>query len=473
MDQTKKRSQLAYSVGCIGRDMVFILVSMFVLTYIQYTMNLTVAQFSAISGIMIFARVFDAINDPVMGMIIDNSNMKSGKYRPWILIGGISNFIVTILLFTLRPSGWMFVLFFGVFYLSWGITYTINDISYWSLLTNLAKSNDERNKLTNLVLVFASIGQFVSGGLIPILVTGNAVFMYKLIAIVVSLVFLASTLLTYFGVTENKYENKSEEKIKLKDMYKIIFNNDQLLVVAIVLLLQTIATELFLAFGINFFYFEFGYGGAQMTIFTVFFALGTIVALAVFPMLISRFKRMEIIRVGVIISIIGYLCFLSLGYLIPMNETLLYLSAFLIFFGQKLFFTVLIIMTANTIEYNEYKTGNRNESVIFSIRPFTTKLGAALQQGVVTLVLIVSGIYTYSQQVAQLEIDKALNLIGDITQSANAILANATSEMLLILRIGMVVIPLISVSIAYLVIKNKYIITEEMHDEMVESLKNK
>lgn len=162
---------------------------LFVVPYIQYTMNLSVAQFSAISGIMIFARIWDAVNDPMMGMVIENVKLKQGKFRPWILLGGILNFLVTLMMFWVRPGGWSFVLFFGVIYISWGMTYTINDISYWSLLPNLAKGNAERNQLANLVLLFASIGQFLSGGLIPILVTGNAVFMYKLIALVISIAF--------------------------------------------------------------------------------------------------------------------------------------------------------------------------------------------------------------------------------------------------------------------------------------------
>lgn len=473
MNKISNRNKWTYSIGCIGRDMVFILVAMFLLPYIQYTMNLTVAQFSAISAIMIFSRVWDAINDPMMGMVIENARFKSGKFRPWILIGGVTNFLATILLFIVRPSGWAFVLFFGIAYIAWGMTFTINDISYWSLLPTLATDNEERNELTNLVLIFASIGQFIAGGLIPILVTGNAVKMYKIIGITISFIFLAFTFLTYFGVRENTDLARTQEKVDLKKMYSILFKNDQLKVVAVALLLHTIAIELFLAFGINFFYFEFGYGGIQLTIFTVFFALGTLAALGIFPLLTKHFKRMEIIKIGTIISIIGYLIFLSLGYIIPMIEIILYGSAFLIFFGLNLFFVVLVVMTANVIEYNEINTGERNESIIFSIRPFMTKLGAAIQQGIITLVLVLSGIFVYSQKVAELEIQKSQGLIDNITTQANAILSNATPQMLLLLRIGMGLIPMLSIIIAYLLIKQKYIISEEKYDEILLELENR
>lgn len=216
MNSISKRNKWTYSIGCIGRDMIFILVAMFILPYIQYTMNLSIAQFSAISGIMIFARIWDAFNDPMMGMIIENSRLKGGKFRPWTMMGGVINFLITILLFLVRPGGWTFVLFFGIAYICWGMSFTINDIAYWSLLPNLAKGNDERNSLTNLVLVFASIGQFIAGGLIPILVTGNAIVMYKILGITISFIFLVFTSITYFGVKENPTDNLKQEKVDLK-----------------------------------------------------------------------------------------------------------------------------------------------------------------------------------------------------------------------------------------------------------------
>ncbi len=113
MNKLSKKTKWSYAVGNIGRDMNFILVSMFILLYIQYTMSLTVSQFAAISGIMVFARLWDAINDPMMGMLIENKNLKGGKYKPWVLLGGVLNFFVTLLMFTIRPEGWSFVIFFN------------------------------------------------------------------------------------------------------------------------------------------------------------------------------------------------------------------------------------------------------------------------------------------------------------------------------------------------------------------------
>jgi len=379
MEELSRRNKWSYSVGGIGRDMIFILVSMFTLAYVQYTMKLSVLQFSTVSGIMIFARVWDGINDPMMGMIIENTHLKGGKFRPWILIGGVANFAITILLFTVRPDGWAFVLFFGIVYITWGMTFTINDISYWSLLPTLAKGNDARNALTNLVLVFASIGQFIAGGLIPVLVTGNAVLMYRIVGIAVSFTFLIFTLITFFGVQERKVtkENK-KEKISIKQMFRILFKNDQLMVMTVALLLHTMASELFVAFALNFFYFEFGYGGEFLTIFTVIFGLGTLASLSVFSYISKKMKRMQILQISTVFMTVGYALFFLTGSLFAMNIYLLFIASFMAFFGVTLFYVTMIVMTANTIEYNEYHTGSRNESIIFSVRPLMTKIGAAL-----------------------------------------------------------------------------------------------
>lgn len=100
-----KRTKWSYCIGATGRDMAYALISMFLLTYIQYTMKLTVAQYAVISAIMVVCLLWDAINDPMMGIIIENSHLKAGKFKPWIFIGVILNSLIIICLFTVRPEG--------------------------------------------------------------------------------------------------------------------------------------------------------------------------------------------------------------------------------------------------------------------------------------------------------------------------------------------------------------------------------
>lgn len=119
MNKLDNRTKWSYSIGATGRDMAYTLVSMYLITYIQYTMKLTAAQFAAISGIVVVCLIWDAFNDPLMGIIIENTHFKSGKFKPWILLGVLLNAVIIVLLFSVRPQGWLFVLFFGIGYLSW------------------------------------------------------------------------------------------------------------------------------------------------------------------------------------------------------------------------------------------------------------------------------------------------------------------------------------------------------------------
>ena len=101
----RKRSKWSYAIGCTGRDMCYTLVSMFLAIYIQYSGLMDDKQFGVFVIIMVLCKVWDAVNDPMMGTIISNTKTRLGKYRPWVLVGCLSNAIFLILLFTLRFEG--------------------------------------------------------------------------------------------------------------------------------------------------------------------------------------------------------------------------------------------------------------------------------------------------------------------------------------------------------------------------------
>lgn len=478
-DKSFKVTKWTYTTGAIGRDMNYTLVSMFLITYIQFTMNLTTAQFSALTTIIVVCRIIDAITDPIMGVVIESVRLNYGKFKPWIIIGAVANSIFTVSLFVFRPEGWAFVVFFGFAYFMWGITYTINDISYWSMLPALTSDAEARDQIATLLVVFATIGSIAAAGLIPIFVVGDAVKMYAAITVVIAMVFLGCSLMTGICVKERPRGETEQEKIKLRDMFKIIKGNDQLVIMAIVVLVYTLGSGLQVAFGFNFFTFEYNYsvGGEKLFVFTVMYALGTLVPQMSYGIINKRLKRKQILHLSMIITAIGYFAFMAFGYILPRNDVLLYSIGFIIFFGQGLFYVAMIIMFTNTIEYNEYITGNRYESLVFSLRPFMVKMATAIQQGIVTLILIVSGIYSYSTQIAVLEQQKGKNLITmeQVFTKADEIVRIATTNeyMLIILRIGMTIVPLILLFIGYYLSVKKYKIDEEMYDKIVVEINNR
>ena len=493
----RKRSKWCYASGCTGRDLCYTLVSLFLLTYIQYTNLVNTAQFLVLSVIIVLCRVWDAVNDPMMGTIISNTRTKFGKYRPWVLIGCITNIIFFIGMFTIRVDvgnnidtlGWWNVAILGVCYLLWGMSFTMNDVSYWSLLPVLSEDKKDRDRLTTMVAIFASVGQFVAGGVVPMLTTqGDMIKAYRWIAIIFAMVFFICQVMVFFFTHDNKEdkfmldkveeEENKEKNINLKDMFKILVRNKQLLVMALVVLLYTTASSFITALGQNFLYFRYGFEGDRMFVLTVIFAVGTIISQFFFPVLANKFKRMQIVKYSILVSVIGYLLFMLFA-LLPLGAevgfALLCVAAVLVFAGQGFFYMTMLIMLTNTIEYDEWKHHERNDAVTFSVRPFMVKLSGAIQYLIVSIILVVCGLYSITNNIGQIvtDIDKGIQTEVEGVNKINELLAQVGSGQMTGLTICMTVIPALMLVVSYIVLKKKYIIDEELYDQMVKEIKER
>ena len=464
------RTKWCYCIGATGRDAAYALVSMYLLTYVQYTMKLTVAQFGVISACMVACLVWDAVNDALMGIIIENTHFKSGKYKPWILSGAILNALVIAALFTLRPQGWGFVTFFCLGYLLWGMTYTMNDIAYWGMLPSLSSDPKERDTLVTLMSVFICVGQFTVAGVVPTVIAGNAIQAYRVTALIVALAFIAFQALVVLGTREAPRRDDGE-KVTLRKMFAIFMRNDQLVPIGIASVLFNVGSGLLIIFGVNFFYFEFGYAdsGELIFLFTVMYGLGTLVSQALYAFLSSKMHRMTMLKLCMAAIWVGYAMLMAFGYVLPRSVVLLNAIGFVIFFFQGLYNLAVIVMLNNTIEYDELRFGERHDSVISAIRSFSVKLAGAVNQGISALVLIVSGIYTVSQNISGLEIEvgKGSLTSAQALEKANAFAAQVQPRQTLLLRLGMVAIPILTLTGAYLLIRKKYRLTEEAYEKIV------
>jgi len=474
MEKIDAKSKWCYTIGATGRDMAYALVSMYLMSYIQYTMNLSIPQFMALSAIVVFCLIWDAINDPLMGIIIENCHFKFGKYKPWIFTGSILNALVIIGLFSIRPTGWGFVAFFGIGYLLWGMTYTMNDIAYWGMLPSLTSDSKERNTLVTLMSIFICVGQFTVAGVVPVIIAGNAVNTYRVVALVVGLCFIGFQMLTTFGVTERKHETEVKDKLSLKDMFKIFARNDQLIPAGIASLLFNIGSGLLIMFGMNFFYFEFGYstGGNLVFLFTVMYGVGTLLSQCVFSFLVQRVSRQKLLTIFTILTVACYVLLLSVGYVLPKSSLLINILGFAIFFCQGLFNLILLVMLNNTIEYDEWKFHERHDSIISTVRSFSAKLSGAVNQGIVNLVLIGSGIYTISQEISKLEIAAGSGTMGaeEIKTAADVFIQGATGNQLFVLRLGITIIPIVTLVAAWIILRRKYEIDEQRYEQICNEL---
>ena len=129
-----KKSTNIYAVSGLGRDLAYTLYSTYLMVFFTDALGVSSATLIAIGIVMAIARVWDAINDPIMGVIIDNKTSKWGKFKPWILVGAITSAISFYLLFQdFGLRGAPFVIVFAIIYVMSDMTYTMNDIAYWSM----------------------------------------------------------------------------------------------------------------------------------------------------------------------------------------------------------------------------------------------------------------------------------------------------------------------------------------------------
>ena len=481
-----------YCSSGMFRDGLFQFVSMFLLTFVQFfalgfakTPEEYGMYFGVITIIVVILRIWDGVNDPIMGWLIEKCKFKSGKYRPWILIGALSNSIVTILMFWILPEGWAYVATFAVWYFLWDFTYTMNDIAYWSVLPSLSSKEKIRANLTTTLSIFISVGTFAVGGIVPLLAAGNVGQVYQVIAIVTSILFFVSQLILVIFMKERKVDEKvkeNDEKMKLRDIFLVLVKNSQLRISIIAMLVYYIGSGFLVAAGLNYFYFTYGYqeGGSLQFIFTVVFAVATFAGQFLFPLLKNKAKlsNMKIFTICSISTICSYIL-LFIYVFIPDPKTyfpMLCVFAFFAFVGQTIMSLVLYIMIQDTIDFNEYKNKERREAATFSLRAFSAKMASSIQQGLLYLFLTISSLYVIQQQIASVE--REFNVGGGAEVLGETFVFDAVAPaingiehwQLIVFHVGFTIVPMLMFLISFLLIKFKYKINEENHALMIKAI---
>lgn len=484
-----KLTKWLYTSSGMFRDACYQFVSMFLLTFVQFCalggvdFEEYLAMFGVISVIVIILRIWDGVNDPIMGFLIEKCHFKMGKYRPWILIGAIANSIVTICMFWILPEGWAYVACFALFYFLWDFTYTINDIAFWSVLPSLSQKEQVRANLTTLLSIFVSIGTFVVGGVVPMLASGQQQETFQITAIITSVLFLLSQVILVIFMKERKVDEeiaKKDSDMKFKDIFTVVFKNDQLKWSILAIILYYTGSGVLVAGGLNYFYFSFGYaeGGNYQFIFTVVFAAATFLGQFLFPVLnnklkMSKMKIFTICSITTVLAYIGLFAFVFFPDYVAFFPVMC-IFAFLAFIGQTILSLILYIMIQDTIDYNEYKFNERRESATFALRAFAAKIAGSIQQGVLFLFLSASSLLVVSNQIANWERefaeDKAtiLDKAGAVTGAANIELWQRV-----VFQIGFTIVPMLLFLLTFIIIKTKYKITEEKHAEMLKVIEKR
>ncbi len=465
MNQITK-NKLCFGLGTIGRDGVYTLISMYLITYLTEVVGLSNAQLGIIGTLMVIFRVFDALNDPVMGTVVDNTSTRFGKFKPWIVFGSIASGILTILLFSdLGLSGTGYIVFFAFAYLLWGMAYTTNDISYWSLMPAISKDQKVREGVGAIARICANVGMFavvVLYTMVPDLFGMPPKKSYFLFAVILVCVMWFFQSFTVIGVKEDRSELKKQEHTSLKGMVHALVKNDQLMVTAVAMALFMIGYCTTTSFGVYYFKYAYKDEGTYM-IFAAVLGVAQLTALSVFPLFSKRFTRKQLYFGSMIAVVAAYILFFFSFEQLPV----IVISGLVLFFAQAFIQLLMLLFLADAVEYGEWKLGKRNESVSFAVQPFINKLGGAVGTGVVTITLILSGINPVSQKLTELE------AAGASAAEIEALIQSVTGSPIWIMKAAMMIFPLLCILAGFVVYHKKFKIDEDMYARILSDLKER
>lgn len=445
MKGTAKQA-LGYGVGAVGKDMVYALVSGFILYYYNDILGIS----GTFTGVMMMAaRVFDAFNDPLMGVVVEKTNTPFGKFRPWIVTGTLTNALILYGMFAMPASvtGTAMLVYASVAYVLWGVTYTLMDIPFWSMIPAITSSGKERENLSVIGRTCAAVGYAVPTVLTMLLVVrlgsgereGFAIF-----AAAVAVVFVVAELVCVALVREKPAERQKTATVR--EMFSALIHNDQAMVVVVGIVVFN--ASLYLTTQLAVYFFKYDIGNSDLfSLFGTVGGVGQILSMVSLPLLRRRWGCKQILAGALGVTIAGYLALFALSMAGVRAVAPLAATAFVIYIGFGLATVLTTVFLADTVDYGEYKTGSRNESVVFSMQTFVVKLASAVS-------VLIAGI--------------GIDLIG--LDDTAAVQSEST---LLGLRLLMVGLPVLGLVFSILYFMKKYRLTEAETARISEALRQR
>ncbi len=354
----------------------------------------------------------------MMGVIVDNTRPKFGKFRPWIVIGTLLNAVVLVGLFSTHMlEGTTLYIYAAAAYILWGLTYTIMDIPYWSMIPALSSSRQEREKLVVWPRLFASLAWFITGTyglhIVGELGNGNQGDGFFNVAMLIAVLFVMSAFLIARNVKEKAApaNAKPAEKFSFKDVLTIIGKNDQLKALIGTVLSFQIANLLVGGFAI--YYFSYALGNAEL--FPVYMAVAGAAEVAgvfLFPRIASLLPRKLLWPIACGFPILSCVLLLLMGFIAPANALMIGMAGAAVKFGVGIANALQTVMLADVVDYGEHKTGRRSESVIFSVQTMLVKFAGAAGGFIVGVGLSVVGYVPNVEQSASTIMGLEFMMIG-------------------------------------------------------------
>ena len=457
-------SRVAYSFGNVGQSAFYNALSTYFIVYVTSSLfsgvdkALATKLIGVITGLVVVIRIAEIFIDPLLGNIIDNTKTKWGRFKPWQLIGGTVSAVLLVLVYTglfglVNVNTTLFIVLFVITFIVLDVFYSLRDISYWGMIPALSSDSHERSTYTALGSFGGSIGyNGLTIVVIPIVTYFSYIFTGKhqesqsgwtCFAIIVAILGVLTVCSVAFGTKEstNALRAKAQKNGNPLEAFKALFQNDQLLWVALSYLLYAIANVA--TTGVLLFLFKFVLDNQAAYSMTGVIALvaGLIMA-PLYPILNKRIPRRVLYIVGMTSMIVAYIL---LG-LFSTNMTVVFIALVLFYIPGTLIQMTAILSLTDSIEYGQLKNGKRNEAVTLSVRPMLDKIAGACSNGIVGAVAIAAG------------------MIGDATA------ADMTAANIHTFKVCAFYVPLAVIILSGVVFLLKVKISEKMHADIVEQL---
>ena len=449
MDLSLKQ-KAAFGIGAVGKDMVYALSASYVMYFYQDVLGLS-ATFVGL--VLMAARVFDALNDPFMGVLVAKTKSRWGRFRPWLFSGTILNAVVLYALFAaphLEQAGLM--VYFAVVYVLWGVTYTMMDIPYWSMIPAVTKTPADRENLSVVGRTCAGVGSALIA-MFTVLMVGvlggdSERVGFGRFALIVSVVFVVAEILCCVFFQENSQTEM--ETAGVKEMFAALLRNDQAMVVVASIVLINSALYLTSNFVIYFFKYDFGGAGwkGNYTLFSTIGGATQILGMMVlYPLLHKKLSNTKVFTVSIVTALGAYalllvLCLTGFSGSLP----LLCVPGVLIFACNGMLSVLTTLFLSNSVDYGQLKTGRREESVIFSMQTFVVKAASGVAVFFTGIGLDLIGLVGNADETGPVAVQSAGTLLG--------------------LRLLMTVLPMVVLAVALVLFRKKFTLADQRVEEI-------
>jgi len=379
MRETNPKERASYYVYFLGQNMSFFIVNTYAMLFFTDRLGIS----AAVIGTLFFvARIWAAVNDLILGVIIDKSHIKSGKYKPWINMASIALPIITISIFAIPDISMTGkITLASITYILWGMAYTVSDVPGFSIITVMTTNADERNTMLSLSRMFALSGLLVvSVVLMPIV---NS-YGWTTAAVCISAVSFLLMNFQRFFVKERHFTRN--ESIAVGKILKCLFGNKYLLIYyGAITVWFSCSTSMI----VSSYFAVYNLGShAYIGILMIFMVIPILMASIFVPPLIKKFGKNRVVLISAITNITIFVTYYFIGY---SNIMVVFLMMTLNGLCSGVLNVTYPMYTADCIEYGAWKTGERTTGFSFAMQTFTTKLAQAVSAGVAGFLLTAFG----------------------------------------------------------------------------------